>query len=495
MTDEFDTDRHFETDRIEKTRRLREQGDSPYVTDVDRDATIESVLDAFAADEYEDPPSTTYQLAGRVLRVNDLGSVLFADLRDETGRIQLLFTEEQTEAFDDRQLVDIGDFLAVTGVPIRTDTGERSIHVADWQLATKALRSPPTRTGFNERNRVRDRVGAMVVDDDLRTGIETRFAVIATLRELLQERDFREVDTPILHHTAGGARATPFETYCEALEEEQALRIAPELYLKRLVMGGFERIFEIGSVFRNEDIDTTHNPEFTMLELYEAYADYEDVMELTESLVSQVVLEHTGSYDLEYGGATLDFEPPWDRLTLEQTLEEYGGIPVTDRSTDELRRLAEREYDVAFDGSVTRGRVYEELYEAAAEDEIEGPLFVTDPPRASTPLCAPHPDDDARAERFEAVVQGVELANAYSELSDPLEQARTFEAQVSRRERGDDEAHEMDTDYVRSLGYGLPPTGGLGIGVDRLAMLIAGTQSIKDVLPFPMVARQNEEFC
>lgn len=490
MDNDSNVNRNFESDRIEKLVELRSRGPT-YVNEANRDFPVEQFFDEYGdCDEFHDPPEQT--LAGRVTRVNDLGSILFADIADETGRIQLFFYSEETPDFGDWGLIDVGDYVEAVGTPTRTDSGELSLFVTEWRIITKALRGVPNKTGFNKQNRVRDRVGALLVDEDLWDSVETRFDVIASLRTFLGERGFREVDTPIIHHTASGANATPFETYCEALDEEMALRIAPELILKQLVIGGFERIFEIGSCFRNEDIDTTHNPEFTLLELYEAFADYEDMMVLTEALVSSVVQTLTGSYKIEYDGDTLNFEPPWPRLSFEGTIEEYGGIPVGDLSDEDLQSVAEDRYGIEFDGGFSRGVAYMELYDVAAEGEIDGPLFVLDHPRESTPLCAPHREDESRVERFEVVVAGIELANAYSELTDPLGQAEAFAEQAARRKNGADTAREINTKFIEALGYGLPPTGGLGIGVDRLAMLVSDSQSIKDVLPFPLVAAEND---
>lgn len=487
MTDDFDPRDHFEQDRLDKAESLRNRGETPYANESERDISLGAFRHEYDdQEEYDNPP--THTLGGRITRVNDFGSVMFADIEDEEDTIQLFFYDGDTEAFDDRSCIDEGDYVEATGEPTRTDNGELSLLVDEWEILTKALRGIPTRTGLDERNRVRDRVGALIVDDDLHDAVSTRFDVMAELRRTLRQRGFQEVDTPTLHHTASGASATPFETHCEALDEEMALRIAPELYLKRLVMGGFERVFELGSNFRNEDIDTTHNPEFTMLELYEAYADYEDMMILTEEVVSSVVYELTLSYELEYDDSTLDFEPPWPRQRFEEVLEEYGGVPVTDLSDDDLRELAETEYGISFDGDYSRGRAYEELYEAAAEANIDGPLFVTDHPRESTPLCAPHSDDPSRVERFEVVVAGVELANAYSELTDPVMQGELFAEQANRQ--SSDEQVDPDMSFADDLGYGMPPTGGLGLGVDRLAMLVSNSQSIKEVLPFPLVASE-----
>lgn len=469
MTDEI-TENGFNADYVE-----RNETEFDFANRSNRDANINTFR---AADADSDE---TYTLAGRIVRLNDLGSVIFADVRDGSGTVQFAFFGEQESEYDESQLV-VGDYIEATGAPTETNTGEFSLDVQEWEILTPVSRDIPMRTGLNEQQQATDRVGAMITNDELRESVQTRFEVINSTREWLTQRGFQEVQTPMLHHTASGAAATPFETYSEALDENLRLRIAPELYLKRLVMSGFEQIFEIGRNFRNEDADTTHNPEFTMLELYSAYADYEEMMDLTEDLVTSIVRQVNGEPTVEFNGHELDFSGCWERLDYFELLEEHVGEDVRELDNSDL---LERTEDMTGEPVSSRSEAYEELYDHLVEPELVGPCFVVDHPRSSTPLCAVHPDDEERVERFEVVVAGVELANAYTELTDPQEQERAFNAQ-----NGDGESYAGDQQFVEDLGYGMPPTGGLGIGLDRLAMVVTGTNSIRQVLPFPLT-QQN----
>lgn len=472
----------FAEDRFEKRCSLRESDSSnPYPNLGEPDMQIEAYRSEYGSlsEEELESISDRVTLAGRVTRVNDLNGIAFLDIEDETGDVQIIFHNEETEEFDRIGMIDTADILYVTGVPHRTDTDEFSLLATSYVLGAKTLHHPPDEDGLSERDRIRNRTAALW-NDDLYNSVRTRFEMTRYLRQNLEDRGFLEVETPILHNEASGASAQPFETYSNAIDREMALRIAPELYLKRLVAGGFDRIFEIGRVFRNEDIDTTHNPEFTMLELYQAYADYETMMNLTEELVSDTIYEFTGDYTLEYDGVSLDFTPPWPRVSLEDSFEEYANLDVESQETSELREIAQEVCSETTDvAEMDREALYMELYDELVEDEITGPVFIIDQPASSTPLCKRHEDSTTQLERFEAVVAGVELANAYSELNDPIQQAQSFKSQ-----QGID---AVDFEYVNALGYGLPPTGGLGIGIDRLAMFLTNNQSIKDVLAFPMV--------
>lgn len=474
-------------DRVDKRNALYDRGYDPYQGTGQPDLQIGAFRDQYAdTDEFGD---VSTHLAGRVTRIADVGAITFIDIRDETGTVQLLCRADDTAAYDDLGLVDRGDVIAATGTPTRSDTGELSLAVAEYDILTKALCPPPDAgDGFTERNRVRQRAAALQLSD-LHETIRTRFELTTALREVLRARGYREVETPVLHQTPGGAAATPFETYSEALDTDLYLRIAPELYLKRLVVGGFDRVFEIGKVFRNEDIDSSHNPEFTMLELYRAYADYTDMMTLTEELVAALAERVIGTTTITSDNTTIDLSPPWPRLTIDEAIAEYGGIDVEDGSDDTVTEAVATHTD-RDPTDLTRGECLGALYDAVAEPNITGPAFITHHPRESTPLCQPLPDDPARLQRFEVVVNGVELANAYTEHRDPAAQVDAFLTQLANRTDMDatDVADRVDMEYVRALAYGMPPTAGLGIGVDRLAMLLTGCDSIKEVLPFPLVA-------
>lgn len=464
----------FNQDYIDRRDELH----APFTNQSARDYDVQGFRDEYADDANESDATVT--LAGRVTRFNDVGPLVFLDIRDETGVVQLVI-REGTERFDDRDNIQSGDYIEATGTPTRTDTGEFSLEVSDWEILSPVSRDIPFRTGLSEHQQAHDRVGAMLVDDDLRTAVQTRFNVQNTVRDYLTSRGFNEVQTPVLHQNPSGAAAEPFETHANATDSDMALRVAPELYLKRLVMSGFENVFEIGPNFRNEDADSSHNPEFTMLELYSAYSDYNDMMELTEELVTNVIEGEYNSVEINYGDETVDFSHPWERIDYIDAIEENVGYPVSEWDDERLFGLVESRFD---ESPNSRATAYEILYDEYVEPEIVNPTFVINHPRESTPLCAPHRDDNTRVERFEVVVAGMEIANAYSELTDPLLQRDAFDEQSSN----DDESYTSDEQFVNDLGYGMPPTGGLGIGLDRLAMLASGETSIRRVLPFPLTA-------
>lgn len=469
MTD-FDPNDQFASDRVEKTQNIEDA--YPHIN---RDMDISTYREEYDVGE-DLNEEVSLDLAGRVTRVNDLNGIAFYDIEDQSGSVQVIFHEDETDEFENLDTIDTADILWVRGHPHVTNTGEFSILATEYQMAAKTLHHPPdSESRMSNREEVRNRTPALQ-NTELHESVRTRFEMTSVVRSFLEERGYLEVETPILHHVPGGASAQPFETESNALNQDMYLRIAPELYLKRMVTSGFERIFEVGRVFRNEDIDTTHNPEFTMLELYEAYADYEDMMDLTEELVSEVAHQITGSYTVTFDGSELDFTPPWPRMTVEESLEEYANLTVSELSDAEMRAMIEEnEGDVP--SPFSRGEALMELYDVLVEEEIVGPVFITDHPRESTPLCRTHPNDSSRLERFEAVVAGVELANAYTELNDPMEQAELFLEQ---------DAENADMEYVDAIGNGLPPSGGLGIGIDRLAMLLTDSQSIKEIVAFPM---------
>lgn len=484
---EFDPTDHFSADRIEKRRRLEAAGVDPYPPAFEPSDSVEAFVERFEDEPEPEPDETsTHRLAGRITRINDIGSVAFVDIEDVSGTIQL-FADEETDGFDRLEDLDLGDILGATGSPMRTRTGELSLRASSLTMLTKALNHPPSRDGISTQQKIRNRPVAMWFDD-VHEPLRMRFEMVRSIRRYLDEKGFLEVETRILQNVYGGANATPFETHCEAIGDTQYLRIAPELDLKRMLVGGFERIYEIGTVFRNEDIDTTHNPEFTMLELYQAYADYETMMDLTEELVLHLLREFNGGeYELTYGGQSIDCSPPWDRITMTEAIERHSGIDIESLTDDELRDAA-LEHGGEFPGGYSRGLGIMELFEAVAEPELTDPTFVIDHPAETTPLCKDHREKDGAIERFELMVAGAELANSYTELNDPIQQGEHFVDQLERLEEGDAEAHRMDEDFLQALGYGMPPAGGLGIGIDRLAMLLTDSQSIKDVLAFPMVA-------
>ncbi|WP_419918158.1 lysine--tRNA ligase [Candidatus Poriferisocius sp.] len=426
-------------------------------------------------------------VAGRVMLRRVLGKLVFATLQDSTGRIQLFAPAAVTPDFDGFGDLSLGDWVGVSGEVMRTRAGELSVKVERWELLAEARRGFPDKWhGLSDPDiRFRRRYVDLWVTEEARRTFRLRSEMMSLTRRWLEYRGFCEVETPVFHPVPGGALARPFSTHHNALDMDLFLRIAPELYLKRLVVGGMEKVFEIARVFRNEGISTRHNPEFTMLELYWAYADYGDVMELVEELVAHLARELKGTTVISYGGRELDLTPPWRRARFIDLLTEHSGLDVDlETPLEELRSHCTAR-DIPVEDRWGPGKLLLELYEKTTEAELWGPVFVCDYPEEVSPLARRHREHPGWAERFETIVAGRELANAFSELTDPDEQRARFEEQATDRDAGDTEAMDVDTDYLRALEFGLPPTGGLGVGMDRLAMLLADVPSIRDVILFP----------
>jgi lysyl-tRNA synthetase class 2 len=425
--------------------------------------------------------------AGRIMLRRTMGKLTFMTLTDWTGSVQLFAGAQWTDRFAGLNKLSLGDWVAATGEVVRTRTGELSVRVSGWVLLAEARRSLGDKwRGISDVDtRYRQRYVDMWANPRSRQVLLDRSRAISVLRRFLERRGFVEVETPVFHTVAGGATAKPFVTHHNALQTDLYLRIALELHLKRLVVGGMERVFEIGRVFRNEGLSPRHNPEFTMLELYQAYADYHDMMDLTEQMVAHVAQEVTGATKLVYEGRELDLEPPWRRATMLELIAELAGQELSlEMGADELRRRAGA-LGVPVEQPWGPGKLVLEIYEKTTEPKLWGPVFVMDYPKEVSPLARDHRSTPGMVERFETVVAGRELANAFSELTDPDEQRSNFEAQAAQRAAGDDEAMQFDADYVRALELGLPPTGGLGLGVDRLVMLLTGSEAIRDVIAFP----------
>ncbi|MBC8365494.1 MAG: lysine--tRNA ligase [Actinobacteria bacterium] len=433
-------------------------------------------------------------IAGRLMLRRDQGKLFFGVLQDATGRIQLFAPQKTTPDFEGFTGLHLGDWIGVTGEVIATRRGELSVRVGSWVRLAEARRPFPDKWhGITDTDtRYRQRYVDLWVTDEARDAFVLRSRAISLMRRWLEDRGFVEVETPVFHPIPGGALARPFTTHHNALDLDLYLRIAPELYLKRLTVGGMERVFEVARVFRNEGVSTRHNPEFTMLELYQAYADYTDIMALVEELVAHLAVTLLGTTSIAYDGRDIDLSVPWRRATLTQLLAEHGGLEVDlDTPRDELVRLCE-ERDIPVEDHYGAGKLILELYEKTTEPELWGPVFVTDYPKEVSPLARDHRDRPGWVERFEGIVAGRELCNAFTELVDPDEQRARFAAQEAGRAAGDAEAMAVDEDYLRALEFGLPPTGGLGIGVDRLIMLLTGTTAIRDVILFPTLRPEQE---
>ncbi len=434
-----------------------------------------------------DGSGVTVTVAGRVMLRREMGKLTFMTMSEWTGQLQLFAGSQWTERFDELNRLSLGDWVSATGEVVRTRTGELSVRVGSWALLAEARRSFGDKwRGISDVDtRYRQRYADLWANPRSRQVLMARSRVVSALRRGLESGGFVEVETPVFHPVPGGATARPFVTHHNALDMDLYLRIALELHLKRLVVGGIERVFEIGRVFRNEGLSPRHNPEFTMLELYQAYADYHDMMDLTENLVAGVAREVTGGTRTEYAGRELDLAPPWRRATMLDLIAEHSGHEVgLDMPVEELTALASR-LGVHVEPGWGPGKVVLEIYEKTTEPNLWGPVFVMDYPKEVSPLARDHRSSPGMVERFEVVVAGRELCNAFSELTDPDTQLANFEAQARARAAGDEEAMPVDTDYVRALEYGLPPTGGMGMGVDRLVMLLTGSEAIRDVIAFP----------
>jgi len=458
------------------------------------DSTAAGIKQAYGELEPGSETGDIVVAAGRLMLRRVQGKLTFGQLADSTGRIQLFATVRDTPDFDEFGQLSLGDWIGVRGEVMTTRKGELSIKVLEWSVLAETRRPFPDKWhGINDPDtRYRQRYVDLWVTDEARQTLTIRSQLISLTRRWLEDRGFMEVETPALHSVPGGALARPFSTFHNALDQEMFLRIAPELYLKRLVVGGFEKVFEIARVFRNEGISPRHNPEFTMLELYQAYADWTDIMELVEQLVSYLAVELTGSTTITYQDREIELAAPWRRASLSTLIEEQIGLSLSvDTPIEELRNLCDK-HSIEWKESYGPGKLLLEIYEKTAEAKQWQPVFVTEYPIEVSPLARPHRDLPGMTERFEAIVAGRELCNAFSELLDPDDQRERFEDQVRERDNGDEEAMAVDEDYLRALEYGLPPTGGLGIGIDRLVMLLTNSATIRDVVMFPTLRPEQE---
>lgn len=474
--------------RHEKLQQLRAEGTDPYMNSFRPTHRAQHIVDHFDEMEGEE-----VRVSGRLMLLRTQGKLTFGDLQDESGRIQLFVRVNNLgeEAYEQFKRLDLGDILGVSGTVMKTRRGEVSIEVSSFKLLSKALRPLPEKWhGLKDVElRYRRRYLDLITNPKSRQVFEVRSRVIQTIRTFLVEKGYIEVETPMLHPIAGGAAARPFITYHNALDMNLYLRIAPELYLKRLLVGGFERVFEIGKNFRNEGISTRHNPEFTMLEAYEAYGDHESMMKLTEEMVAYVAERVTGSTKVTFQGRELDLTPPWPRLPMLDAIEKYAGVSLHDVGSDEEAREIARQSGVEIDDKATYGQIINTLFEERVEPHLVQPVFITQHPVEVSPLAKRNPEDPRFTDRFEPYINTWEVGNGFSELNDPIDQRERFEAQAAMRAAGDDEAHMMDEDFLMALEYGMPPAGGLGLGIDRLVMILTDSPSIRDVLLFPHMRR------
>ncbi len=481
--------------RLAKADTLRQDGVNPYANGFEVTHQSKHVRDNHAnhsADDLADSEQQ-YTVAGRIMARRDFGKAAFIQIQDRTGRLQVYVGKKKIgdESFAVFGKLDIGDIVGISGKPFRTKTDELSLRADSLTLLTKSLQPLPEKWhGLTDvETRYRQRYLDLIVNPEVGEVFKKRSKIISLMRDFMQQRDYLEVETPMMHPVAGGATARPFVTHHNTLDMELFLRIAPELYLKRLVVGGFERVFEINRNFRNEGISIQHNPEFTMMEFYQAYATYHDLMDLTEEMIAHIAEQVCGSQVISYGGREVDLTAPWQRLTVKESIVKYGDVSMDDLE-DPAKALAyARTLGLDFDDSIGYGKLLIELFDEVAEPKLWNPTFITEYPTEVSPLSRRNDDNPEIVDRFELFVVGRELANAFSELNDPIDQKGRFEAQLVEKEAGDDEAHGMDEDYVRALEHGLPPTAGEGIGIDRLVMLLTDSASIRDVILFPQMRK------
>ena len=472
--------------RIDKMHKIEEHGWKPFghrFLFTHRAADIAAQFDGLSEKE------TEVTMAGRVMAIRGHGKTCFMDMQDKTGRIQVYVRKDVIgeENYALIKLMDIGDTVGITGTAFRTHMGELSIKAASVEMLSKSLRPLPEKWhGLKDvETRYRQRYVDLIVNPEVRETFVKRSQIIKSVREVLDSHDFLEVETPILNTIAGGAAARPFISYHNALDMQVYMRIAPELYLKRLIVGGMDRVYEMGRVFRNEGIDNRHNPEFTSVEIYQAYADYRDMMDLTEEVVVKTAEKVLGTTTINYEGTTIELASPWKRMSMIEAVKEYSGKDFTNVTDLEEARAIAKELNVAIEPTFGIGKIINACFEEYVEDKLVQPTFITGHPKEISPLAKSNPENPEITDRFEAYIYGREICNGFTELNDPIDQKERFLKQVEERANGDEEANMMDEDFVNALEYGLPPTGGLGIGIDRLVMFLTNSSTIRDVLFFP----------
>ncbi|SDC54343.1 lysyl-tRNA synthetase, class II [Pelagirhabdus alkalitolerans] len=483
--------------RLDKLNAMQENGLNPFGDKFERTdlaSDLQANYDEFTKEELEEK-ETTVTIAGRIMTKRGKGKAGFSHIQDVSGQIQLYVRKDAIgeEAYEWFKSADLGDIVGVTGTMFKTNVGELSVKASSFVILTKSLRPLPEKFhGLKDvEQRYRQRYLDLITNHDSKETFIMRSKIIQSMRRYLDADGFLEVETPMMHSIPGGASARPFETHHNALDIPLYMRIAIELHLKRLIVGGLEKVYEIGRVFRNEGVSTRHNPEFTMIELYQAYADYHDIMDLVENMVAHIAKEVTGSTTVQYGEEEIDLSPAWKRVHMVDIIKEYTGVDFWEEMTDDEAKALAKEHNVAIQDTMTFGHIVNEFFEQYVEEQLVQPTFVYGHPVEISPLAKKNKDDGRFTDRFELFIVRREHANAFSELNDPIDQRQRFEAQVKEKESGNDEAHEMDEDFLEALEYGMPPTGGLGIGIDRLVMLLTNSPSIRDVLLFPQMKHKE----
>jgi lysyl-tRNA synthetase class 2 len=486
---------HIRQERQKKLERLRAQGINPYPPHYHRSHTTAEARELLVQKEKGLTQADEVNVAGRITAIRRMGKSSFADISDGYGKMQLLFQEGGCDEKLSKLLkdLDIGDIIGARGRVLRTRSEEPTVRVSDFTLLAKSLQPLPEKWhGLSDtETRYRQRYLDLIANPETKNAFKVRSQVISAVRQFLNGRGFLEVETPVLQPSAGGALAQPFVTRHQALDRDLYLRIALELHLKRLIVGGFDKVYELGRTFRNEGISTQHNPEFTMLESYQAYADYHDVMAMLEEMVSQVSQQVLGTTEVRFGEDTIDFKPPWPRLSLRDAVREYSDIDFVKYPTAEGLRVKMRTMDIEVDPQKNWAKLVDELLKTFVRPKLIQPTFVLDYPVSMSPLAKSKPGEERVVERFQAFAGGMEIANAYTELNDPIEQRERFTGQLQERQAEDEERWTIDEDFLTALEYGMPPTGGLGVGIDRLVMLLTNQASIREVILFPQLKEKG----
>lgn len=477
--------------RQEKMRNLADKGLDPFGSKFDRTDYSDQIIrdyESFSKEELQEKDSHV-TIAGRIMSKRGKGKAGFAHLKDKNGQVQIYVRQDEIgeDDYEIYKSADLGDFIGISGRIMKTNTGEVTVRAQEFTHLSKALRPLPDKYhGLTDvEQKYRKRYLDLIANEASLDRFKKRSQIISAIRKHMDGLGYLEVETPFLHNQAGGAAARPFITHHNALNTDLYLRIALELHLKRLIVGGMEKVYEIGRVFRNEGIDATHNPEFTMLEVYTAYQDYWDVMDLTEDLIRSVAQDVKGTAVIEYGDETINLEEKWDRKHMVDLIKDETGVDFWQEMTDDQARQIAQDHQVEVEDYAEFGHVVNEFFEQFVEDKLRQPTFVYGHPTAISPLAKKNSEDGRFTDRFELFIAGHEYGNAFTELNDPIDQRERFEAQVKERQAGNDEAHEVDEDYLESMEYGMPPTGGLGIGIDRLVMLLTDAHTIRDVILFP----------
>lgn len=490
------TEKELIAERLRKLKDLRAQGINPYPYKYDVKNKAEDIQKKYAALNAEEKTFDKVSIAGRITGLRRIGKATFIHILDDTGRIQAYFSQDSLgeEIYKRLKLLDAGDWIGIKGNIFKTKTGEITVLTSEYTVLCKAIRPLPEKWhGLKDTElRYRMRHLDLVMNENVRKTFLMRTQILKAVREFFEQKKYFEVDTPVLYTIYGGAHARPFKTHHHELDIEMYLRISLELFHKRLIVGGFDRVYEIGKVFRNESIDTSHNPEFTLLECYQAYADFEDMLHLVEDLYEYVAKKTAGTTRIQYQGKEIDLKKPWARLTMTEAIKKYTGEDIDILNEEDAKELIKK-YKLELDATAQKWKIIDELFKRQVEQHLMQPTFITHHPKETTPLCKQCRKHADKIERFEPFINGWEIGNAYSELNDPVKQRQLLEEQAEQLKKGEEEAHPMDEEFVQAIECGMPPTGGLGLGIDRMVMLFTNSPSIKDVILFPTMRIEKDD--